>query len=246
MVEWPSEILTKKEINLIVKSINDSKQQYNQWNAKRNLGFENGKYLDRWNYIFANLKNAFSESPFLTYHVPRGKLWEFLIIYNTDSKFMYLLMREDTFRNIRRQKDRAYHYIRVLNSKNFNLQDEKIQKINFFSGFEDISFEYLDEDLERMIKEIKDEVKGCANILYSENADGVKKISANFANYELDIFKSYDLTKYITANVDDIIDTKVDVATVQPVIPLSIRADKLKEKKILNDETKKQENETKD
>lgn len=227
----PSEILSEKDVRLIVKSINDSKQQYENWNNERKLGYENGKYLDRWNYIFANIERAFSYKPFITYHVSRGKLWEFAVIYNTETKILYLILREDTFKLISRRKDNPYHYVRVLNSKNFKFQKEVVQKINMFTGYEPITNEYIDEDFERMINEIKNEVKGCVNILFKENITGVYKITANFANYDLEIFKTYDLSKYITADIDDISDTKINFAPVLPKIELNIRKDKLKIKK---------------
>lgn len=239
----PSEILSQKDVKLIVRSINYSKQQYNQWNDERNLGFENGKYLDRWNYIFANIRESFGRKPFITYHISRGKLWEFIVIYNIETKFMYLVLKEDTFKQIKGRKDNPYHYVRVFNSKNFELQREAVQRINLFSGFEDVSDEYINEDLERMICEIKNEVKGCINILFKENSDGVYRISGNLANYDLSIFKTYDLSKFITAGIDDIVDTKNDIATAIPKIPLNIRKDKLKSKNkdIIGDKNKQED-----
>jgi len=111
-----------------------------------------------------------------------------------------------------------------------------------FSGFETISNEYIDEDLERMIGEIKNDVKGCVNVLFKENNDGVYKISGNLANYDLDIFKTYDLSKYITAGIDDIIDTKNDIVSSSTKIPLNIRRDKMKSKnnEIVEDKSKKE------
>lgn len=242
-----SATLSPKEVRLLVQSINYSKQQYEQWNNERNLGYHNGKYLDRWNYIFANIEESFNYKPFITYHICRGKFWEFAIIYNTETKILYLVLREDTFKQIKSHKDQPYHYVRILNSENFEIDPQAYQKINMFSGYENLSDEYVDEDLERMISEIKNEVKCCVNILFKENSEGVYKITANLANYNLDIFKTYDLSKYITANIDDITDTKNDTGIVSHKIPLNIRKEKMKTKKEeLVEDKSKQEDKHKD
>lgn len=237
----PMEILSQKDVQSIVRAINYSKEQYEMWKNERNLGFENGKYLDRWNFIFANIRDTFIYKPFKTYPVSRGALWKFIVLYNTDTNILYLILKENTFKQIRTHRDNPYHYVRVLNSKNFNLQSEIKQQLNLFSEFETISNEYIDEDLERMISEIKNEVKGCVNILFKENNDGVYKISGNLANYDLDIFKTYDLSKYITADIDDIIDTKNDIVGSSPKIELNIRKSKIKSKKdeIVEDKIKR-------
>lgn len=237
----PSEILSEKDVKLIIEAINSSKDEYEYWRNEQGLGFENGKYLYRWNFIFSKLKSNFKDKPFKTYNIPRGKLWEFLVLYNTDTKILYLILKENTFNIIRNRKDNPYHYLRVLNSKNFHLQDEIKQQMSLFPEFETISNEYIEEDLDRMISAIKEEVKGCVNILFKEDHNGVYSISANLANYELDIFKSYDLSKYITVDIHDIIDTKDNIATETVSIPLNIRESKIKNnnKEIVGDKTKK-------
>lgn len=242
----PSEILSEKDINLIVKAINYSKHQYKQWNDERNLGFENGKHLDRWNYIFANIRDFFLHKPFRTYPISRGALWQFVALYNTDTNILYIVLKEDRFKGIRGKRDNPYHYVRILNSKNCHLQSEITQQLNLFSGFQNISDESIDLDLEKMIGEIKNEVKGCVNILFNENKDGVYKISGNLANYDLEIFKTYEWSKYISADIEEIIDTKNDPVDISPKIELNIRKDKIKNKnKDLVDDKSKQEAEQK-
>lgn len=238
-------LLSKDEVRLITKAINDSKKQCEHHIEERNLGYGNGKYLDRWNYAFHNLEKAFNKVPFLTIHVDRGPLWEFLLIYNTTNKFIYLIMKRDTFNQVKNQKEKRIHYARLLNSKNFEIQEEKVQKINFFTGFEDITPKYIDESLEKIVGEIKDEVKGCVNVLFRENADGVYKISANLANYDLDIFETYDLTKYITADISEIVDTKPQPIITQPKIDLPIRENKIKKHGIVTAHSKVQKDEEK-
>ncbi len=237
----PNEILSGKDVKLIIKAINNSRQQYQDWNNERNLGFENGKFLDRWNYIFANIRDSFS-SPFKTYPVSRGKLWEFIVLYNTLTNILFLILKEDRFDSIKRDTNNRYHYVRVLNSQNRYLQSEIVQQLDLFGGYQDTPNQYIDEDLESMIGEIKDEVKGCVNVIFRENKDGVCKISGNIANYNLDILSTYDWSKYISAEIDEIIDTKNDYEVTTPKIELSIRKDKIKSRNtdIVDDKSKQE------
>ena len=89
----PMEILSQKDVQSIVRAINYSKEQYEMWKNERNLGFENGKYLDRWNFIFANIRDTFIYKPFKTYPVSRGALWKFIVLYNTDTNILYLILK---------------------------------------------------------------------------------------------------------------------------------------------------------
>ncbi|MGJ0848339.1 DUF5986 family protein [Tissierella praeacuta] len=244
----PGETLSRKEVELIVNAINHSKVQYKEWANERNLGFSNGKYLDRWNYIFANIRDSFNYEPFKVFSIKRGTLWEFAVIYNTGTKILYLLLREDNFKRIKEGNDNAYHYIRVLNSKNSQTKIDTRTQISMFPKTEVASDNYINEDLENMLLSIKDEVKGCRNIVFTENKNGVIRISENIANYHLDIIDSFDLTKYITADIENISDTQNENVESHPVIELKIRQDKMKSKKddIISGEDKKDKKDEED
>lgn len=237
-----NEILSPSDARLIIKAIKDSMEQSKQWNSERNLRYQNGRYLDRWNYIFQNIENSFKGSHFKTYHVCRGKLWEFVVMYDINTNLIYLVLKENTFRQIKGRKDNPYHYIRIFNSKNFQLYKERPHQMNFLGLSDQVSDEYINEDLERMIGEVKDEVRGCVNILFKEDSNSVCKISANFANYKLDILKSYDLSRFITADIEKIIDTNSDNISIIPKIELKVRENKIK---IKNEDILKKEKEKK-
>ncbi|MDT8717622.1 hypothetical protein IAI10_13195 [Clostridium sp. 19966] len=242
----PDEVMTPEDIKLLIKSINDSRHQYEYWKSQQKLGYENGKHLYRWNYIFDNISKNFKKEPFKVYHVSRGALWEFAVIYNTESKILFIILKENRFDGIKNSRDNLYHYVRVLNSKNYHFQREIEQQITMFDGLQVISDETIDEDLERMISEIKDEVAGCVNILFKENVDGVYRISGNISNYELKLLKTYDWNDYISANIEEIEDTKVVDEKIPPKIELNIRQDKVKQKKRLPMDGKKKSRENDD
>lgn len=234
------ETLSKKEVELIVNAINHSKEQYKDMANERKLGFSNGKYLDRWNYIFANIRDSFNYEPFITFPVSRGPLWEFIFIYNTNNKILYLLLKEDTFKKIKNDRNNPRHYVRIFNSKNSNYKPKIEEQLSWLSKIEKMSYEDIDEELEKMILNIKNEAKVCKNILFTENINGVTKISENIANYDLDILNTCDLTRYIMADIDNIVDTKDNVSDSLPKIELKIRTHKIKNKRkeIISDKDK--------
>jgi len=239
----PEEILSAKYIKLIIKAINDSKKQYKEYARLARLATSNGKYIGRWDYIFTNIRDAFLEDSFEPVTISRGPLWEFIAIYQKDMKLLYLVLREDRFREIKNDASSPYHYVRVLNSQNYHLQEEKSQQIAFFPDIQIPSYEYINEDIDRMIGEIKDDVEGCVNILFDENENGLNKITANIATYSLDIIKTYNWNKYISADIEEITDTQADDATnTPPLIELNIRANKRKDNKeeIIDDKSSKE------
>lgn len=235
------ETLSKKEVELIVNAINHSKEQYKNMASERKLGFSNGKYLDRWNYIFANIRDSFNYESFITFPVSRGPLWEFIVIYNTDTKILYLLLKEDTFKKIRNDRNNPRHYVRIFNSKNSNYKTKRIEEqLSWLPKIEKISDKDIDEELKKMILNIKDEAKICKNILFTENLNGVTKISENIANYDLDILNTCDLTKHVVADIENIVDTKDNVIEPLPKIELNIRPNKIKRKEeLISDKNKK-------
>jgi hypothetical protein len=239
----PEEVLSSEGIKLVIKAINDSKNQQQQFNEERNLITRNGKHNDRWNYIFTNISNSFKHEPFKIHLVSRGELWEFVVLYNKNTNILYIILKEYRFKDIKKDKDKPYHYVKVLNSKNYRFQNGTYEQLSILPEFESVSTQVIDEKLEEMIKEIKDEVKGCINIVFRENKDGVCGISGIIANANLDILHIYDWNKYITAKIDDISDTKNGSISETPKINLPIRKDKLKKinKEIVEDKNKKED-----
>jgi hypothetical protein len=225
----PDEVLSVRDIKLFIKGIKDADKQYKQYCKDRNLATENGRDKTIWDNIFTNVRDDFSREPFQNYTIARGRLWEFVAVYRTDIKILYIIMKEDRFKEIKGDKKSAYHYSRILNSKNNHFQDVKCEQTTLFEQDVDSpTAEYISDDLERMIGSIKDEVVGCVNILFKVNDQGVSKITGNIATYELDIIKTYNWSKYIEASIDDIADTSNDDMKNQPEIKLTLKSSKQK------------------
>lgn len=228
--------LTIKEIETIIKDINNGKKQYFNYAIKEQLKYHNGKHTTIWDYIFTNIENSFKDrSGFKCFSVERCALWSFAVIYKEDTDVLYLILKEKRFNELRNDSN-LYHYVKIFNSKNCCLYNERPEQIDCFSelGFEATTDDYnIDKDLENMLGEIKDKVKHCVNILFREGSDGITKISANIATQDLNIVATQDWSEYITADIEEISDTNNYIANKEvelPNIPLNIRADKINRK----------------
>lgn len=242
----PEEILSGDNIIRIIKEINNSRERWKYDLESKKLSCDNGKYIMRWNYLFDNIEKAFSIFPFECYKINRGNLWKLVAIYDKNKKFLYILLKEDRFKNIKGSKNDKCHYAKLLDWKNsFNFKN-KVQQLSFISNMNsyDVGSNDIDKELRKMIAPIKDEMKACINILFTEDDYGVKSISGNIADYNLKIMKSYNWNKYITANIGEISDTSndnEDNVESNKVIPLKLRNNKMdKNKEELVDEKKKE------
>lgn len=224
------EVMSVDDIKAIIKNINDSKKQYKQYVESRKLKTQNGKYFSEWDNIFTNINESFSSKPFKCYQISRCSLWKFVAIYRTDINILYLILKEDRLKDIRKENN-PYHYLRIFNSKNCYLQEERPMQTTFGQEFEAqaVSDEYIDEDLEKMIGDIKDDIKCCVNILFKQNSNGVTKISANILNQNLEIIDTYDWSNFITADIEEVNDTiSIDFEeNIRPEIQLNIRSHKI-------------------
>lgn len=200
-----------KDKKRIINILKDRKNQYEHYADESHLRFHNGRHMTVWDIIFSNMENAFENEPgFKCYAVKRCELWEFAVIYKEDINTVYLILKEKRFKELQHDPDPS-HYVKIFNSKNFNLHEERYINMSFFEDNiqGQITADYINEDLERMIGEIKDKVKHCVNILFRETPSGINRIKAVVADKNLKILAEKDWSQYINANVDEIADTKI-------------------------------------
>ncbi|MHB8036003.1 hypothetical protein CF069_19180 [Clostridium botulinum] len=220
----PENFLEPKNIKEIIKDINYSREQQNDDLKEKNLAFTNGKYQDRWNYIFNNIEKSFSNEPFKCCRITRSPLWTFVAIYRTDYDLLYILLKKDRFYDIKKNAKAKEHYSKILNLPNsISFNTGIYDQISFIPDFKRPITEYIFEEFENMLPNIKDKIKGCINILFLENQEGVTEISGVMADYNLDIIKSCNWSEYISADIGNITDTASILEEDVPSIPLKIR-----------------------
>lgn len=219
--ELSVELISENEVKLIIESINYSKEQYKNHVKREKLVTQNGKYHEIWNYIFTNIENSFNEFPYKSYKISRGSLWAFVAIHDHKNSILYVIMKENTFKTIKKSKDKDLHYIKILNLIN-PFRKKKNKQLSLFP--EDKSKEeYIKNDLEQMLKDIDGKVKVCVDILFSEKQNKVTSISGNIFDYDLDEIKSYCWNKFITADINEITDTDDEYEVINKPIELLVR-----------------------
>lgn len=233
-VNIPEKVLDEEPIKLIIKSIDDSRSQWYQHLLDRGLKYDNGKYLDRWNYIFDNIEQNFKNTEFNCYAVDRCALWKFVVLYNVHSKIVYVIFRKSTFLGINKKDNTLHHYARMLNSINLrNIYPKEPIAVQGTFPFlkKNVTLSDLTsnihQQLDDMIGEIQREAKLCVNILFEENNDRLTSISGNIANYNLEIKKSYNWDKFISPTIEEITDTEdIELDEGHKIIDLKIRKEK--------------------
>lgn len=218
----PLEILKKDKIKDIIECINKAELQYKFHVIDEGFVTENGKYHEIWNYIFKNINQSFNSYPYKCYRIDRGNLWQLLAIYNEEDCILYIVMKEERFKDIQKDSDNEYHYVKVLNSINNYLQKDKYEQITFIDDIEDKE-SYIKDDLEKMLGDINGKVDVCVDILFSERYNRVTKISGNVCDYNLRLIKNYSWNEYIQADINEIIDTNEEYTVENPPIELPIK-----------------------
>lgn len=218
----PLSLFPKEKVELVLKSIRDGKLQYDAHIKKENFPTQNGKYHEIWNYIFKNIEKNFNDFPYRCLKISRGKLWEFITIYDQETNILYMLMKQKRIEQIKNDDNNDFHYSKILNYMNNCLQSQKKEQLSMFPQDTDKK-EYIERDLERMLGDINGQVKLCVTMLFSEIQGKVINMSGNVFDYNLDIIKTESWDKYIKADIDEIIDTKDELDSENPPIKLGIK-----------------------
>lgn len=233
--EVSAKLISGEEVKLIIKSIDDAKTQYKDYVKREKLVTQNGKYHEMWNYIFTNIEKSFNEFPYKCYKISRQRLWEFIVIHDQINYVLYVIMKENNFEKIRNAKGKDLHYIKILNLIN-PFKIEKSKQISLFPDDESKE-EYIKNDLDKMLKDIDGKVKVCVDVLYSEKQNKVTSISGKISDYDLDEIKSYCWNEFITADINEIIDTNDEYEVITEPIELHVR-DHVKRVKEHEEDTK--------
>lgn len=107
------------DISTIIKSVKkayceDMKEFYTSYKLISN----NSDPGLRWDFINTNINDKLSNDIYKTILVKRGP-WKQIIVYNTEDKRLYFVMREYRYKNVKEDKKRKnLHLIQILGSVN--------------------------------------------------------------------------------------------------------------------------------
>ena len=89
------------------------------------LTTRNGDPGVRWDFINTNIEYNFKDNIYKTLLVKRG-YWNQIVVYNTYDKRLYFLMRENRYKEVKREKKRKnLHLIQMLGSVNEEKSEAK-------------------------------------------------------------------------------------------------------------------------
>lgn len=114
-----------KEKEYIARCINRSQNKNNKFFKEQDFELKIGKGLLLWNYIYSNLKYTFRNNNKFTVNYITNYSWKQIYLYNKFDKELYIIMKENTFIDIIKQK-KKHHLIAAL----ANINNGDLEKIS--------------------------------------------------------------------------------------------------------------------
>lgn len=106
-----------KEKEYIARCINRAQVKNNKLFDENEFKLMIGKGFMLWNYIYSSLEHAFNNNRKFTVNYIKNYSWKQIYLYNKFDKEMYIIMNENTFIDIMKQK-REHHLIAALSNIN--------------------------------------------------------------------------------------------------------------------------------
>lgn len=109
----------KTDIRRITRSVKEACiDDMKKFHESYNLLTRNGEPGLKWDFINTNIEKYFKEDTYKTLLVKRG-YWNQIVIYNLYDKRLYFVMRENRYKEVKRDKKRKnLHLIQMLGSVN--------------------------------------------------------------------------------------------------------------------------------
>ncbi|HCQ5582471.1 TPA: hypothetical protein OLY09_003750 [Clostridioides difficile] len=207
-LEVPNEISS-----IIVQCFNKAREEIREYMGKQKLITENGLPYQFWDFLNDAIDNAFNSFAFKAYKSKRGR-WRMIFIYDKNSKYLYVLMREQRYKELHNNinKREKMHYVDIL-TKAFN-GDLKapIEQLSFFS------LEFDNEDkieiyLQKLIDSINKDgaiIEHHVLLLFNQTAEyELTSIRAVMVDTNLNIVSEQNLSSYISIEESTVVE-KVD------------------------------------
>lgn len=102
----------------LVNCVNDGIYRYKMCQEDYPTPTHNGNGHNLWNFINGQVNDAMPENEFSVL-ITNKNSWEFVIIYEKNSHYLYLLTRDENYKSLRNQKDkRLLHYFNAFSKLN--------------------------------------------------------------------------------------------------------------------------------
>lgn len=116
--------LSSKEKVYIAQSIRRAYKNCTKLYKDYNLTTNTGKPYVIWDFIYSSLNKTFRNNAKISLRIIKNGSWNQIILFNSESKVLYFIMKESRYVTIKRQ-GKNKHLLAVLS----NLNEHKIDKI---------------------------------------------------------------------------------------------------------------------
>lgn len=229
--------ITPSFASIIVKAIYDATgDDINEDVRSRRLKTQNSTPFRIWDLINTNVCREIDGLDCITHSAKRGP-WELVIIYDTESKFIYTIMREKRFRDLHRKlcSRKKMHYVDMLAR---HLNPDLLAPVGQIM-FEPVEFEdekELAANVQTLLSGLMAEevtILRHVMILFESSNLGLTKIRAVMVDSNLDIVVEENWSEHIPVQVSTIADTVSDIAAPsnKPTRTLKLSSKALERKK---------------
>jgi len=185
----------------VVQALTDAKRtDINEFINEFALESFNGIDFLVWDFINSNLIRNAADERLISIKVKRGR-WTLVLLYDTELKYLYTLMKHKRFKQLhdQRKKRSTAHYIDALALLNSGLHADNDQLCLFEDEIWDEGVENL---LNRIVREIQDEIERFVVIGFSTSKDDITSVSAIIPSPELGVVHEEDWSGLIPINYE--------------------------------------------
>lgn len=151
-----------------------------------------------WDFINSNLIRNAADDRLIPIKVKRGR-WTLLLLYDTELKYLYTLMKQKRFKQLQDQRENrsTAHYIDALAQLNNDLQSD-VEQIYLFEN--EAWNENVENLLLQIVREHRNEIERFVVIGFSTSKDDIVSVSAIVPSAELGTVYEADWSEFIPTN----------------------------------------------
>lgn len=173
---------------------------------KMRLVTQNGRNEMLWNSMNTEVKNVLPNDRFIVLPTNRG-IWQFIIVYDTETKIIYTLMKSARFKDVRHKYEKCngkVHYLECLAELNRSYCEVEYFQTSFLEDNIDRA-EEKEKVLCKMLNDIREQAEKYILITFELEKKEIKLPQANLLSPNLDIMEVEDWRQYITLAYDAVL-----------------------------------------
>jgi hypothetical protein len=201
--------LSEEDKMLFTESIRNGLDKFGDYKIEHPTVTRIGYTGTQWDYINTECSDALPKSKFDISVCSRG-VWELILIYDKESKYLYTLMKDKRFEDLKKQlkKDKV-HYLEAITKLNVKFWEESQEQGSFFADISEIKSEKIEKTIEQMLKDINEDIEAHILVTFTERQNELFSISASIVTPTLNIIYAEKWNEYIQPKYDIVINNKI-------------------------------------